>query len=413
MPCGGYRVSGGNTSSRPTPDVACVDLFPDTRPQVEGECFAMPIEKPGFLRLLLPMTSVRFVLFVISLTLTESAHASYGQMRLDGLLTFLGLVVFFCHVGLVNLLLYGKLFRKRALVVAAGVVSLALAAFLIFVISSPNEMAGVAKLFSYGLARILLAIALVATLPYVLLAPIAQFSAVDDGLPSPRWVSLGLSLQMALVPALIALSFVDDAIRQKEFAAGRSEGMAVKAGDLSSLLQRAEQRRERIWATPWFYPWRERSSTTSYFPSSGWVGGMGLGLNDSPLIATIAPLGAEDGRALATLAHQYVVPGVAPNVYFKLVWDALQPGGEYLKFETVWIRDEMLLPLLERLESEGEARLCANGRMERRTRDILRNAYVARAEDRGNASPWSDYVKRVARICPNADELSLWPRYVQ
>ncbi|HNM82709.1 MAG TPA: hypothetical protein PKL28_16760, partial [Rhodocyclaceae bacterium] len=142
-------------------------------------------------------------------------------------------------------------------------------------------------------------------------------------------------------------------------------------------------------------------------------GGMGLGLNDSPLIATIAPLGAEDGRALATLAHQYVVPGVAPNVYFKLVWDALQPGGEYLKFETVWIRDEMLLPLLERLESEGEARLCATGRMERRTRDILRNAYVARAEDRGNASPWSDYVKRVARICPNADELSLWPRYVQ
>lgn len=356
---------------------------------------------------------MRFAIFFITASLTEFVHASYGQFRLDGILTFFGLLAFFCHVGLVYVFLYGKLFRHRVLTVVASGISLALTAFLIFVILSPNEMAEISKLFPYGMARILLAIALVAIMPYVLWAPIAQHSAMGDGRPSPRWVRVGLMLQVALLPMLIALSFVDDSIRQKEFAAGRAEGKALKGGEVSALLLRAEQRRERIWATPWFYPWRERSSATSHLQYSSWVSGLGLGVNDSPLISTIAPLNADDGRALAVLARQYFVPGVSPNVYFKLVWDALQPGGEYLQFETTWIKDEMLLPLLERLESEGGARLCPNGHMERRTRDILRNAYVSRSEDRGNSSPWSDYVKRVARICPTTEGIRFWPRYVQ
>ena len=198
-------------------------------------------------------------------------------------------------------------------------------------------MAGVAKLFSYGLARILLAIALVAILP--LRAPGADRTVFgQDRWPaSPRWVSLGLSLQMAFGAGIDSVVPVDDAIRQKEFAAGRLEGMAVKAGDLSSLLQRAEQRRERIWATRGFI---RGASVLPRHPTFrlrvGWEGWAWL--NDSPLIATIAP------RARKTAEHSrrwhiYTSCPVAPNKNFKLVWDALQ-RGRVPSSRPFWIRDD-------------------------------------------------------------------------
>jgi hypothetical protein len=341
-----------------------------------------------------------------------SAHASYGQMRLDGiglLLTFLltvtyGLIV---DVGLIV-----RIFRHRA--VAVGGVIVAVVVILLFLsqVASPSERTGFFKGAPGGAALVVLVVTSAVFLPFTVIAPLAQHRALEEGLRWPGWITAWMALQVALLPGFLALEGSDYYFWQRDFAAGEAVGREVKAGDLGGILERADQRHERIWGTPWSYPWPQKTPAGSMPRSSGWAAGLAKSLDASALIAANEPLGAPDRAALATLIERHIRTYGQPRIHAKLFWDKLEPGRFSRLLapagvnEVGAVSEEVIPALLERLEKDSAKRMCPGGAMMDADRAVLTALILKRGRlwnvdkrDYEMRPDWADFPQRVGGLC--------------
>ena len=343
----------------------------------------------------------RAFLFLALWALAAAAHASYGQMRLEGVALSLVFMFTVAYGVFVDFALFVRMFRYRAALVIGSLVALAVIVLYPGLTASPSERAGFFKMFSGGSGPLVLVVIGAVFLPFIVIAPFAQYRAMRDGRRWPDWIVAWMAVQLAWVPGFIALAVTDQYFWQREYADAQAQGIQVKAGELGALLEHAKQKKERIWGTGWNYPWSHDGTTGS----SGWPLGLALGLDASELLATNEPLSEPDRAALQELMERYLWQFAGPHIRAKLLWDALEPGG-FSRLDPVGVSEEMIPVLLERLEKDGNARICPGGRM----LDTDRAALTALVLDKGRVwsvekqayemrAGWDSYPQRVERLC--------------
>lgn len=321
-------------------------------------------------------------------------------MRLDGVGLALAFVLTVAYGLIVDLALFARIFRYRAALVSGSIFALVVVLFLVSQAASPSERTGFFKGPPGGAALVVLVATSAVFLPFIVIAPFAQYLAMRHGRRWPGWIATWMALQLALLPAFFILGFTEQNYRKQEYVAGFAEGRQARAGELGALLERAEQRDERIWGTGWTYPWRQKRPDASPARPSGWIFGLAIGLDGCALIATNEPLSAPDRASLRTLMDRHLSRYAVPNIRAKLLWDTLEPGGFSATLAPELVSEEAIPVLLVRLEKYGEARLCPGGRI----MDVDRSALNALLLDKGQhydmRPPWSDYQQRVERLCP-------------
>lgn len=337
----------------------------------------------------------RQVAFLLAACFAGGAHASYGQMRLDGIGMFLAftLVVGWGLILDLVILAPAQVLRRRGAAVACTVIGGLIVLLFLAMLALPAERAGFFKgpPLDSALAASLATCAVF--LPFILFAPWAQHRALAEGLARPRWVRIWMWAQPALLVAAVVLPLVEGYFYFREYEAGRAEGAAVQAGGAGALLERASQRGERIWATPLTLPGPARPPSDPYGPRQAWIVGIASGLDESGLVRGDEPFSPEDRSALETLATRYFGAYSAPRVRAHLIWDELAPGN----FATVLARDrsteEIIMILLDRFDRGGVARFCAEGRMPDADRAALAT-FVA-----GHGGNSEDYARRIRSFC--------------
>ena len=314
--------------------------------------------------------------FLMALTLAASAQASYGQMRLDGIGLALAFILTVGYGLLVDGALFVRLFRYRAALVFSSVIAIAIALFLLSQAASNSERAG---FFKGTGAPELVAVAVTSAvfLPFIFVAPFAQYRAMLEGRRWPDWIVACMAVHLALLPGFIGLGVMDEHFSQRERAAGEAVGSQLKAGGLGGILELARKRHERIWGTGWSYPWTLDATSRD----SAWNLGLATGVDGSALIAADEPLGEADRAALQALMEKPWAGYAVLQVRAKLLWDALEPGDFSRQLaphgvnEGITVSEDVLPVLLERLEKDGAARLCPGGQMMEADRAVL-NALV-------------------------------------
>lgn len=348
-----------------------------------------------------------------SWTLAASAHASYAQMRLDGVGLTLAFVLAVAYGLIVDLALFARIFRFRAALIIGSIFALVVVSLLLSQAASPSERTGFFKGPPGGSALVALVATSAVFLPFIVIAPFAQYLAMREGRRWPGWIAAWMALQLALLPAFFILDRTDEYFRRQEYAAGHAEGRQAGAGELAALLERAEQEPERIWGTRWTSPWWQKPPAALSYRPSGWIFGLAIGMDASALIAANEPLGAPDHAALRTLMNRHFLRYAVPNIRAKLLWDALEPGGFSRQLapkgvsEVGEVNEEVIPVLLERIEKSGEARLCPGGRMMDADRAVLNALVLAKGRVWNVATrayemrpQWDNYQRRVERLCP-------------
>ena len=317
--------------------------------------------------------------FLLGLTLAASAQASYGQMRLDGIGLALAFVLTVGYGLLVDGALFVRLFRYRVAIAFSSVIAVAIALFLLSQAASNTERAGFFK--GTGAPELVAVVVTSAVfLPFIFVAPFAQYRAMREGRRWPDWIVAWMAVQVALLPGFYALGVVDERFAQQERKAGQAEGGQVAAGGLGGILDLARKRHERIWGTGWTYPWRLEATTRD----SAWNQGLAAGVDGSALIAADEPLGEADRAALQALMEKPWAGYGVLQVRAKLLWDALEPGSFARQLaphgvnEGVTVSEDVLPVLLERLEKDGAARLCPGGQMMDADRAVLSALVLAK-----------------------------------
>jgi hypothetical protein len=324
-------------------------------------------------------------LLLASCALASAAHASYGQMRLDGAGLFLAFVLTVGYALIVDVALIAGLFRYRAGLVVGVTVSLLVTLVLLGLAASPSERTGFFKGSPGGASLVVLVATSAVLLPFIVIAPFAQHRALRQGRRSPGWITAWMVLQLALLPVFLVLSWTEERFWKHEYTSGLDVGRAAQAGALRVILEQAEQRRERLWGTGWSSPWQEKPSGGDPARRSGWMSGLAKGVDGSTLIAANEPLSEPDRTVLRTLIERHFAVYAIPNIKTKLLWDALKPGSFSRQLapagaNDVGAVDEEVLPLLlERLEKNGDARVCPGGRMMDADRAVLAELVQARA----------------------------------
>jgi len=326
----------------------------------------------------------RAFLFLALLALAASAHASYGQMRLEGVALALAFVLVVGYGLLVDGALFAGLFRYRAALVAGTIVAAVLAFFLLSQAASPVERLG---FFKEGSELVVTTVASAVFLPFIFVAPFAQYRAMRGGRRWPDWVVAWMAVQVVLLPGFYALAIMDERFAHQERTAGQAEGGEVAAGGLGGILELAAKKHERIWGTGWTYPWALDDTPRD----SAWNLGLATGVDGSALIAANAPLGETDRAALQTLMEKLWASYAVPQIRTKLVWDALEPGAFSRQLapqgvnEGVTVSEEVIPVLVARLETDGAARLCPGGRMMDADRAVLTALVQAKVDLYGEA----------------------------
>ncbi|MFM9967895.1 MAG: hypothetical protein ACKVQK_05785 [Burkholderiales bacterium] len=320
-----------------------------------------------------------FVLLA-SWALATSAYASYAQMRLDGIELFLAFALVVAYGLIVDLALFARLFRYRAALVAGFVAALVVTILILIQAAPPGERAGIFKVHPGGQEQIVLVVTSAVFLPFILIAPFVQYRAMRHSRRWSGWITVGMFLQLALLPGFIVLANTEEHYWKREYATGQAVGREVRAGRLGELLELAEQRHERIWGTGWIYPWPEKLSSGFVYKNSAWIRGLENGVGDSALISANEPPSEPDRAALRKLTDRHFY---APNIRAKLIWDALEPGRFSKQLaphglnEQGVVSEEVIPFLLERLEKYGQARLCPGGRMMEADRAVLNELVLA------------------------------------
>ena len=83
--------------------------------------------------------------FLATCALAVSAHADYGQMRLEGIGFLLAFVLSVAYGVIVDVALIARIFRYRAVLVVGLIVALVVIVFLLGQAASPSERAGFFK----------------------------------------------------------------------------------------------------------------------------------------------------------------------------------------------------------------------------------------------------------------------------
>jgi len=326
-----------------------------------------------------------------SLALAASAHASYGQMRLDGIELFLACALIIVYGLMVDVALIARIFQYRAALAVGCVLALAITSFLLVQAAPPSERAGFFKVYAGGWEQVVLLATSAVFLPFILIAPFAQYLAMREGRRWPVGITAGMVLQLALLPGFLVLANMEDHFWKREYAAGQAAGRELRAGGLGGIRELLEQRRERIWGTGWLYPWREKAPSRYAYSRSAWKSGLAKSVDDSALIAADDSLGEPDRAALRTLMERDFAGYAVPNIRVKLIWDGLEPGAFSRQLaplglnEPGVISEELIPVLLERLEKYGPVRLCPDGRMLDADRLLLNQLILAKVRAYGEA----------------------------
>ena len=322
--------------------------------------------------------------FLLALMLAASAQASYGQMRLDGIGLALAFILIVGHGLLVDGALFVRLFRYRTALVAGFLVAAVLAFFWVSQVASSSERLG---FFKGGSELVVFAVASAVFLPFIFIAPFAQYRAMREGRRWPDWIVAWMAVQFALLPGFFALGVMDERFAQREREAGQAEGSRVAAGGLAAILELAGKRHERIWGTGWTYPWTLDATPRA----SAWNAGLATGVDGSALVAANEPLGEADRAALQSLMDKPWASYAVPQIRAKLLWDALEPGDFSRQLAPhgvtggYTVSEEVFPVLLERLEKHGAARLCPGGRMMDADRAVLNELVLAKISLYGEA----------------------------
>jgi len=333
-------------------------------------------------------------LLLASWTLATSAHASFGSFGpWDGAALLLVFALTLAYGLLVDLIVLANLFRHRAAVIVACIATLAVVLPLATLAALPTERTAFFRVFFGGSGPIVFALTSAVLLPFLFVAPVAQYRAVSHGRPSPVWILRWMALQPALLAAFILLPVSNYYYGRADYTAGRDAGRTANAGQLSTLLERAGERRGRFWGTGWHLGPRGTASD--------WIAGLAIGIDASALIATNAPLSGSDRAALLALTEQYFSRYAVAHVRAKLLFDALEAGSLAASLDPALISEETVPVLLERLEQDGEARLCPGGRMLDTDRAALRALVLAKGIDNYHEMrpTWAEYLQRSERLC--------------
>ena len=331
------------------------------------------------------------LLFLASFAVAAAAHASYGQMRLDGIGFFLAFALIVAYGVVVDIALFANVFRYRAGMVGGIFVALVLIALLLAMAAAPGELAGVFKGAPGGAALVVLLLTGTVFLPFIVFAPLAQYRAMRQNRRWPGWVTAWLLMQVALLPGFFALAHTEDHFWKQDYSAGHAVGGEARAGGLGRMLQQADQLRERIWGTGWTHARRQDPSGRYPARQSGWVAGLAKALDDSTLIAANEPLGEADRTVMRTLIERYLGMYAIPKIKAKLIWDALEPGRFARQLapnglNEPGIADDEVIPLLlARLETHAGSRLCPDGRMMEADRALLDELVLARVRSQDEA----------------------------
>lgn len=317
-------------------------------------------------------------------TLALPAHADYGQMRLDGIGLLLAFGLSVAYGLVIDVALIARLFRHRTVLSVGLVATAAVFAFFLIQVASPTERAGFFKGAPGGAPLVVLVLTSAVFLPFIAIAPIAQFRWMRAGQRWPRWMSAWIALQVALVPAFVILATADEKFWQRDYAAGYAVGRDVSAGGFSAIQERAERQPERIWGTGWTHRWRQAPPSGYLARRSGWMSGLARGVDASTPIASDAPLEESDRMALRSMLEGPFVGYAVPNIHAKLIWDALEPGSfatqlaPYGLNEPGVVSEEVIPLLVERLERSGAARVCPGGQMMEADRALLQELVLAK-----------------------------------
>lgn len=308
-------------------------------------------------------------------------------MRLDGVGFFLAFALTVAYGVIVDIALLARIFRYRAALVRGLIVALVMIIVLASLAASPSERAGFFKGAPGGASLVVLLMTGAVFLPFIVIAPLAQYRAMRQGRRGPGWVTAWMAVQVALLPAFLVLANTEEHFWKRDYAAGQAVGREAKAGGLDVIRKSAEQKHERIWGTGWTYPWRLEPPSGYRARPSGWIAGLAKGMDDSTLIAANEPLSEPDRTMLRTLIERHFAGYAARNIHTKLIWDALEPGHFSRQLaphglnERGVVNEEVMPLLLERLEAYGELCLCPGGRMMDADRAVLNQLVLAKVRD--------------------------------
>lgn len=319
-----------------------------------------------------------------SCVFAAGAHASYGQWRMDGVGFILIFVLIVAYGMIVDVALLARIFRYRAALVGGLIVALVMIILLVGVAASPSERAGFFKGAPGGAPLVVLLMTSAVFLPFILIAPLAQYRAMRQGRRWPGWVTVWMALQVALLPGFLVLANTEEHFWAQEYAAGQAVGREARAGGLGVIRESAERQHERIWGTGWAYPWHQEPPSGYLARRSGWIAGLAKGVGDSALIAANEPLSEPDRAVLRTLVERHFTGYAVLNINTKLIWDALEPGNFSRQLaphglnEQGVVNEEVIPLLLERLEEHAGAQTCPSGRMMDADRAVLSQLVLAK-----------------------------------
>ena len=305
-------------------------------------------------------------------------------MRLEGVGFLLAFALTVAYGVIVDVALIARIFRYRAGLIVGVIVALVVIFLLLSQAASPSERNGFFKGAPGGASLVVVLVTSAVLLPFIVIAPFAQYRAMLQGRRWPGWITAWMGLQLALLPGFLVLARTEERFWKQEYAAGLTVGRAARAGGLGVIQERAEQQHERIWGTGWTYPWQQETPSGYLARRSGWISGLAKGVDDSAPIAANEPLSEPDRTVLRTLTERHFAGYAIPNIKTKLLWDALEPGSFSRQLapagvDEVGAVDEEVLPLLlERLEKHGEPRLCPGGRMMDADRAVLNELVLAK-----------------------------------
>ena len=323
-------------------------------------------------------------LLLASCALAADAHASYGQWRMDGIGFILIFVLIVAYGVIVDVALLARIFRYRAALVGGLIVPLVMIILLVGLAASPSERAGFFKGAPGGAPLVVLLLTGAVFLPFIVIAPLAQYRAMRQGRRWPGWVTAWMALQVALPPGFLVLANTEEHFWKQESAAGQAVGREARAGGLGVIRESAERQHERIWGTGWAYPWHQEPPSGYLARPSGWIAGLAKGVDGSALIAANEPLSEPDRAVLRTLVERHFTGYAILKIKTKLIWDALEPGNFSRQLaphglnEQGVVNEEVIPLLLERLEEHAGARLCPGGRMMDADRAVLSQLVLAK-----------------------------------
>lgn len=236
----------------------------------------------------------------LALAATSIAWASYGQMRLDGIVFVLAVIALsFWGVLLVFALLVG-LGRYKAFAAIATVLTIALTVLLLFAWDDgratmrPRPLTGPAMYVVLTLAAI----------PVLLAAPFLKLAG--KGRPV-----LLAALAVTLAPAgSIAYSMLRDVVGERVMERAR----ALAPGQIGAFVEPSLRKGAGAWGAPFLWNDQEQAK---------WII---IGLNRTAMVDRPEPLAPGDAQAIASLVAS--AAGTRNDMYTgklegKLVWDRL------------------------------------------------------------------------------------------